>query len=339
MISLLGMDGNSQDAPRVLESRVKLSLFKRQHHVTSAEQGLRLDQLVATVWGDFSRSRLSQWIRAGDITLNGQVVKPKTPVSMGDDIALAAEWVAHDDQLTPQAMDLEVLFEDDDVMVINKPEGLVVHPGSGNPDGTLVNALIAREPALAALPRAGLVHRLDKDTTGCLLVAKNLHAHPVLVNLLKERDIQRAYWAVVWGQVLSGGEIDAPIGRHPTDRRKQAIRRDGRPALTHFRVAQRLAGATWLNVMLATGRTHQIRVHLAHHGCPIIGDPVYGRRGSPKGLTEDQRDAWQNFPRQALHAHHLACPHPLNPALRIDVNAPMPTDMRALITTLGGHAQ
>ena len=336
MISPLGIDGNSLDVPRVLESQVKLSLFERQHQVSEHEQGQRLDQLVATVWSDFSRSRLSGWIKSGDITLNGRVVKPKHPVALGDEIVLAAEWEAHDERLEPQAMDLEVLYEDHDLLVINKPAGLVVHPGSGNRDGTLVNALLARDPALAALPRAGLVHRLDKDTTGCLLVAKTLQAHPVLVKMLKDRDIKRAYWAVVWGAVLSGGQIDAPMGRHPTDRRKQAIRNDGRPALTHFRLAQRLAGATWLNVMLDTGRTHQIRVHMAHHGYPIIGDPVYGRRGAPKGLTQAQRECWQGFPRQALHAHHLACPHPIQAGQSVDVHAPMPADMAALVATLDG---
>ena len=297
---------------------------------------MRLDQLVATVWSDFSRSRLSQWIKSGEITLNGEVVKPKTSVALGDEVSLVAQWVVHDERVEPQAMDLAVLYEDPDLLVINKPVGLVVHPGSGNRDGTLVNALIARDPALAALPRAGLVHRLDKDTTGCLLVAKTLQAHHVLVRMLKDRDIKRTYWAVVWGQVLAGGKIDAPMGRHPTDRRKQVIRKDGRPALTHYRLAQRLTGATWLNVMLDTGRTHQIRVHMAHQGYPIIGDSVYGRRGAPKGLAVEQREFWQGFPRQALHAHQLSCEHPIHAGEMIDVHAPMPADMSALIETLGG---
>ena len=297
---------------------------------------MRLDQLVATVWSDFSRSRLSQWIKSGEITLNGEVVKPKTSVALGDEVSLVAQWVVHDERVEPQAMDLAVLYEDPDLLVINKPVGLVVHPGSGNRDGTLVNALIARDPALAALPRAGLVHRLDKDTTGCLLVAKTLQAHHVLVRMLKDRDIKRTYWAVVWGQVLAGGKIDAPMGRHPTDRRKQVIRKDGRPALTHYRLAQRLTGATWLNVMLDTGRTHQIRVHMAHQGYPIIGDSVYGRRGAPKGLAVEQREFWQGFPRQALHAHQLSCDHPIHAGEMIDVHAPMPADMSALIETLGG---
>ena len=297
---------------------------------------MRLDQLVAAVWSDFSRSRLSQWIKSGEITLNGEVVKPKTSVALGDEVSLVAQWVVHDERVEPQAMDLAVLYEDPDLLVINKPVGLVVHPGSGNRDGTLVNALIARDPALAALPRAGLVHRLDKDTTGCLLVAKTLQAHHVLVRMLKDRDIKRTYWAVVWGQVLAGGKIDAPMGRHPTDRRKQVIRKDGRPALTHYRLAQRLTGATWLNVMLDTGRTHQIRVHMAHQGYPIIGDSVYGRRGAPKGLAVEQREFWQGFPRQALHAHQLSCEHPIHAGEMIDVHAPMPADMSALIETLGG---
>lgn len=314
--------------------RVKLPTFEREHHVSPDEAQQRLDQLLASVWPDFSRSRLAAWIKSGQITVNGAPVKPRHFVMADDQVVLVAEQVAHSETLKPEAMDLEVLYQDDSVFVINKPAGLVVHPGSGNPDGTLANALLHLDPALEALPRAGLVHRLDKDTTGCLLVARTLEAHHRLVAMLKDRDIKRRYLALVWGQVLSGGTIDEPMGRHPTDRRKQVVRRDGREAVTHYRLNKHLASSTLLDVELDTGRTHQIRVHMAHIGYPIVGDPVYGRGGSPKGLTPEQREAWLAFRRQALHAVALACPHPVEPDTLIEATAPLPEDLAALLETL-----
>lgn len=311
-----------------------MSTFERHHQVSEDQAGQRLDQLLAAIWSDFSRSRLAQWVKSGDITLNEGVVKPKHAVSVGDQIILKASLAAHSKTLTAQPMALDVLYADEAAFVINKPAGLVVHPGSGNPDGTLANALLHLDPDLEALPRAGLVHRLDKDTTGCLVVARNLEAHHRLVTFLKDREIKRRYMALVWGRVLSGGTVDEPMGRHPTDRRKQVVRRDGRYAVTHYRLNRHLAAATLLDVELETGRTHQIRVHMAHIGYPIVGDPVYGRRGSPGGLTETQRLAWQGFSRQALHAIELSCPHPIDPTQEIRARAPIPEDLQSLITTL-----
>ncbi len=312
-----------------------METIDRTHTVSASEADQRLDQLLALIWDDFSRNRLAQWIKSGDVTLNGAPVKPKHRVVLGDEITLKAEVSAHDEAILPQAIDLDILYEDAALLAINKPPGLVVHPGSGNRDGTLVNALLHHDPALAALPRAGLVHRLDKDTSGCLIVAKTFESHSRLVSLLKQRVIKRQYVALVWGQVLSGGCINEPMGRHPTDRRKQVIRRDGRDAVTHYRLSKHLAGSTLLRVDLETGRTHQIRVHLAHIGYPIVGDPMYGRRGSPKGLNEAQRQAWQAFPRQALHAISLICPHPTIEGQQVEVTAPMPEDMVNLIDLLG----
>jgi len=302
--------------------------------VTGDQAGQRLDQLLAAAWPDFSRSRLAAWIRGGEIRLNDQHVKPRQAVSVGDEIMLDAELAARADSPQPQAIDLSILFEDEAILIVNKPPGLVVHPGSGNPDGTLVNALLHHDPELASLPRAGLVHRLDKDTSGCLVIARTTRAHRRLVAAMKERTIHRHYRALVWGSLIAGGKIDAPIGRHPVDRRRQVVRPDGRSAVTHYRVEGRLAGSTLLDVRLETGRTHQIRVHMAHLRYPIIGDPVYGRSGAPAGLNEAQRAAWQAFRRQALHAARLSLIHP-DSGETITATAPLPVDLAALIDALG----
>src|SRR6056297_3695858 len=301
--------------------------------VTGDQAGQRLDQLLAAAWPDFSRNRLAAWIRGGEIRLNNQHVKPRQAVSAGDEIELDAELAARADSPQPQAIDLSILFEDEAILIVNKPPGLVVHPGSGNPDGTLVNALLHHDPELARLPRAGLVHRLDKDTSGCLLVARSSAAHAALVAQLKRRDIHRYYQCLVWGEVIAGGTVDAPLGRHPVDRRRQVVRADGRRAVTHYRLNRRLAGGTWLDVKLDTGRTHQIRAHMQHIGFPLVGDPMYGRRGSPSGLTQAQRAAWRAFPRQALHAIRLVLDHPVSGTV-IDVASPMPPDMAGLIEIL-----
>lgn len=293
----------------------------------------RIDQAAASVWPDYSRSRLSGWIRAGALRVDGRTVKPNYRVSIGQVLELEAEMERHDSNPEPQAMRLEMLLEDPDFLIVNKPAGLVVHPGSGNSEGTLVNGLLHFDPALASLPRAGLVHRLDKDTSGCLVVARTARAHNYLVQALKRREIHRHYQALVWGHVIAGGHVDAPLGRHPVDRRRQIVRDDGRHAVTHYRLARHLPGATLLDLKLETGRTHQIRVHMQHAGFPLAGDPVYGRRGSPAGLTDTQRDAWRRFPRQALHAIRLQLAHPVSGAV-VDVAAPMPEDMAALVRIL-----
>ena len=310
-------------------------IARERIEIDAGDAGRRLDQVLAERWPDFSRSRLAGWIRDGKVRVDGRVVKPRHTVSSGESVVLEARLEAHPDNPQPQAIELDVLHCDEQMLIINKPPGLVVHPGSGNPDGTLVNALLHFDPALAPLPRAGLVHRLDKDTSGCLVVARTTGAHRFLVAAMKRREIKRHYQALVWGEVIAGGTIDAPLGRHPVDRRRQIVRADGRSAVTHYRVARRLAASTLLDVILETGRTHQIRVHLAHIQFPIVGDPVYGRRGVPGGLDERQREAWQAFPRQALHAAHILVPHPAG-LESVAARAALPNDMRSLIERLSG---
>lgn len=300
------------------------------------QAGLRLDQVLAAEWTDFSRSRLTQWIRGGQIVVDGREVKPSYAVATGEQVRLRAELTPHRADDSAQPMRLTVLVDDPDLFIIDKPAGLVVHPGAGNPDQTLVNGLLHLDPQLASLPRAGLIHRLDKDTSGCLVVARSDRAHRRLVDQLKDRRISRTYLALVWGEVIAGGTIDAPMGRHPNDRRRQVVRPDGREAITHYRVERRFARATLLRVQLETGRTHQIRVHLAHQRLPIIGDPVYGRRGAPAGLSAEQRQMWQQFPRQALHAWRIALDHPIHPDQSIEAEAPIPEDLQALMAVLDG---
>lgn len=306
---------------------------RREAPVPEAAAGDRVDQAAAALWPEFSRSRLTAWLRDGALTLDGAVVKPNRKVIGGERLVLDAELEDHPSNPQPQPIDVRVLVEDPHLFVVDKPAGQVVHPGSGNPDGTLVNALLHHDPGLARLPRAGLVHRLDKDTSGCLLVARTPAAHTALVAQLKHRDIHRRYQALVWGEVIAGGSVDAPLGRHPVDRRRQVVREDGRRAVTHYRVRRRVTGGTWLDVKLDTGRTHQIRVHMQHLGFPLVGDPMYGRRGAPGGLTPEQREAWQTFPRQALHAARLTFAHPLSDA-EIDAQSPLPVDLADLLKAL-----
>jgi 23S rRNA pseudouridine1911/1915/1917 synthase len=308
-------------------------IVRQQADMAAEDIGRRLDQVLAECWPDFSRSRLATWIREGQILVDGRRVKPRHAVAGGEKVVLEASLDAHPDNPAPQAMDLDVLFEDAALLIVDKPPGLVVHPGSGNPDGTLVNALLHHDPDLAPLPRAGLVHRLDKDTSGCLVIARTLKSHRHLVAAMKSRLIKRHYQALVWGELIAGGTVNAPLGRHPVDRRRQIVREDGRRAVTHYRVGQRLNACTLLDVELETGRTHQIRVHMAHVQHPIVGDPVYGRRGVPRGLSENQRMAWQGFKRQALHAARLHVPHP-DDGRMIKVSAPLPADLSELIEVL-----
>ena len=295
--------------------------------------GRRFDAVLAELFPDYSRSRLSAWIKSGDALLDGQQVRPRDPVRGGECVSLS---VVLDVQTRsePEDIALDVLFEDEHVIVIDKPAGLVVHPGAGNPTGTLVNALLHRDPSLNALPRAGIVHRLDKDTSGVMVVARTLVAHTALVAQLSAREVHRQYLAVVSGALVSGGTADAAIDRHPRDRLRMAVRDDGREAVTHYRLRERFRAHTLLECRLETGRTHQIRVHMAHLKHPIIGDPLYG--GSlklPRGATDELVAALRGFRRQALHAETLEFVHPVS-GEPVRCSAPMPADMQALVKAL-----
>jgi 23S rRNA pseudouridine1911/1915/1917 synthase len=297
------------------------------------QAGRRLDQALAELYPQFSRSRIKAWIEAGRVLVDGVAVRPREPVVGGERVRIDAEE-AVETRVAPQAIALDIVHEDDDLLVVNKPAGLVVHPGAGNPDRTLQNALLAHDAALATLPRAGIVHRLDKDTSGLLVVARTLEAHTALVRMLGERDIHREYEAVCVGVMTGGGTVDAPIARHPVDRKRMAIREDGRESVTHYRVLERFRAHTHVRVMLETGRTHQIRVHLAHIGYPIVGDPTYGRRlAVPKAATARLEQALRGFRRQALHAARLSLAHPSS-GETLAFEAPLPADMAGLLEAL-----
>ena len=312
-----------------------MSSTRYQHELRLPAQaaGRRLDQALAEALPEHSRSRLKRWIDAGQIRVDGRVPRPRDAVVGGELVQVDAP-IEDAVPLHPQPIALSIAWEDASVLVINKPAGLVVHPGAGNRDGTLQNALLAHDPALAKLPRAGIVHRLDKDTTGLLIVARSDAARDVLGTALGERRIHREYQAVCVGVMTAGGTVDAPIDRHPVDRLRMAVRSGGREAVTHYRVIERFRRHTWVRVMLETGRTHQIRLHLAHAGYPLVGDPVYGRRlVIPRGATKHLEATLRAFRRQALHAWKLAFLHPLDGRL-IEVEAPLPADFIGLIAAL-----
>ena len=304
------------------------------HAVVPAEAaGRRFDAVLAELFPDFSRSRLANWIKSGDALLDGEVARPRDSVRGGESVSLIAELGVETVAL-PQDIPLDVLYEDDAVIVINKPVGMVVHPGAGNPDGTLVNALLYRDPTVNTMPRAGIVHRLDKDTSGVMVIARTLPAQTKLVEMLSERDVHRQYLAVVAGPMVSGGTADFAIDRHPRDRIRMAVREDGRDAVTHYRLRERYRAHTALECRLETGRTHQIRVHMQHIKHPIIGDSLYGGALKlPKGATEDLVGALRGFKRQALHAEVLEFAHPIT-GQSIRAEAPIPDDMQALMKVL-----
>lgn len=308
-------------------------ILKRDERIPEHLAGRRLDQTAAELFPEFSRERLKSWIQQGDLTINGLTARPKDKVNGGERLALDTQ-LEEETRWEPQAIPLSIVFEDDDVMVIDKPAGLVVHPAAGNPDGTLLNALLHHHAPLAAIPRAGIVHRLDKDTTGLMMVAKTLTAQTGLVSQLQARTVSREYDAIVVGTMTAGGKVDAPIGRHPKDRQRQAVTESGKPAVTHYRVKERFRGHTHVRCRLETGRTHQIRVHMAHVRHPLIGDPVYGGRFKlPPGAGESLKTLLREFPRQALHAHKLCFEHPVSGA-PVECLAPLPDDMLMLLDTL-----
>ncbi len=295
--------------------------------------GRRFDAVLADLFPEFSRSRLSEWIKSGDALLDGRLVRGRDAVRGGESVSLTVvlEVQTH---AVAEDIPLDVLYEDPAVFVLDKPAGLVVHPGAGNPSGTLVNALLHRDPTLANLPRAGIVHRLDKDTSGVMVVARTLEAHTALVEQLSARGVHRQYLAVVVGALVSGGTANAPIDRHPRDRIRMAVREDGREAITHYRLRERFRAHTALECRLETGRTHQIRVHMAHLKHPIVGDPLYGGPLKlPRGATPELIEALRGFKRQALHAETLEFAHPTT-GEPIRCTAPVPADMRALMDAL-----
>jgi 23S rRNA pseudouridine1911/1915/1917 synthase len=292
--------------------------------------GHRLDQALAKMFPEYSRSRLKSWLLAGAITVDGQSPRPRDPVLGGESVVLrpVAEVTVNAD---PEPISLDVVFEDESLMVINKPAGLVVHPGAGNPSGTLMNGLLHHAAMLEEVPRAGIIHRLDKNTSGLLLIAKTLPAHTALVRRLADRDISRHYLAVCNGVLTGGGTINAAIGRHPVDRTKMSIQQDGKPAVTHYTVRERFAAHTYINVVLDTGRTHQIRVHFAHRRHALVGDPVYGGRlALPAGASEPLIAALRGFRRQALHATRLGFEHPES-GESLSFEVPPPDDFQVLI--------
>jgi 23S rRNA pseudouridine1911/1915/1917 synthase len=295
--------------------------------------GLRLDQAAAQLFSTYSRSRLQDWIKRALVTVDGKPARVRDPVWGGEQIRIHALADSADIADAPQDIALSVLFEDADLMVVDKPAGLVVHPGNGNPDGTLLNALLHHAAALAALPRAGIVHRLDKDTSGLLVVAKTLEAQTSLVRQLQARSVQRDYLAIVLGSLASDGQVNAPVGRHPVLRTRMAVVASGRPAVTHYRRLQGGEGWTLLHCRLETGRTHQIRVHLASIGHPLVGDPVYLGRSSGRKLPPMA----QAFCRQALHATRLALIHPTT-GVQLSWECALPPDMQGLLDALESYA-
>lgn len=298
----------------------------------------RLDQAAAELMPEHSRSRIQSWIKAGALTVNGRVCKPRDKVMLDDRLSLEAEPEA---QVTWEAeeIELDIVYEDEHLLVINKPAGLVVHPAAGHAAGTLVNAVLSHAPEVENLPRAGIVHRLDKDTSGIMVVARSLIAHTSLVEQLQDRTMGREYEAVVVGTLTGGGTVDAPIGRHPRERKKMAVVASGKPAVTHYRLVERFAAHTHVRCKLESGRTHQIRVHMAHIKHPLVGDPVYGgRMRLPKGATDELRDALAEFRRQALHARQLTLEHPETGEI-MSWEVPLPEDMVGLLEALRAHVK
>jgi 23S rRNA pseudouridine1911/1915/1917 synthase len=305
----------------------------RRLNVPEALAGKRLDQAAAELLPEFSRSRLKQWIDSGALTVDGHLGSGKQRVRGGEALALDAGLEAVV-PAAPEAIPLDILYQDEALVVVDKPAGLVVHPGAGNPAGTLQNALLHFDSDLEAVPRAGLVHRLDKDTSGLLVVARNLSSQQQLAAMIERREIKRVYRAVCQTTLSGGGVIDVPIGRDPRDRRRMAVREGGRPARTYYRVKERFRAQTHIELELDTGRTHQIRVHMAHARTPLVGDPVYGGRPRlPRQPTALLRQTLQSFRRQALHAHRLSLAHPAT-GEPMEFQSELPEDFETLLMAL-----
>jgi len=301
--------------------------------IPTTHAGLRLDQSLSNLLPDYSRTRIKEWIDGGKVLVDGRVLKPKDKLLGGEGVQLRAQIEA-EVLMAPERIAVNVVYKDRDIFVVNKPPGLVVHPGAGNSAGTLQNALLNLDRKLVDLPRAGIVHRLDKDTSGLMVVARTLAAHTALTRMIEAHEVERHYEAICAGVMTAGGTVDAAIDRHPTDRVRMAIRNTGREAVTHYRVVKRYRAHTHVRVKLETGRTHQIRVHMAHIKYPIVGDRVYGGRLLlPKGASPELVEALRKFPRQALHAAQLDLDHPIT-GKRVSCAAPLPQDMQDFLNVL-----
>lgn len=300
--------------------------------------GQRLDQALASLFADYSRTRLKGWIETGHVLVDGKQRRPRDIV-LGEEQVVLTPVLAADDRVQAEDIALKLVYEDKHLLVVNKPPGLVVHPGAGNPAGTLQNALLHHDKKLSGLPRSGIVHRIDKDTSGLLVVARTLAAHTALTEMIEAHEVQRHYEAICVGVMTAGGTVDAPIGRHPVDRVKMCVRSNGRDAVTHYRVIKRFRAHTHISLQLETGRTHQIRVHLAHIGYPLVGDVVYGKRLLiPRGANETMADALRAFQRQALHAAKLEFMHPIT-GKAVSCKAALPNDMKQLLKLLDTDQQ
>ncbi|MCL9684641.1 23S rRNA pseudouridine(1911/1915/1917) synthase RluD [Legionella maioricensis] len=314
--------------------------LQKQITVPREYHSQRVDSVLAQLLPEYSRSQISNWIKTGAITMNHKPCKPKDKTLGGDLIELNVDFVEADpdfNRCEPEDIPLNVIFEDEEVLVLNKPAGLVVHPGAGNREHTLVNALLHHAPGLKHLPRAGIIHRLDKDTTGLLIVAKSLTAHTSLIRQMQAREIQRHYITLVQGHIISGGTIDTGFGRHPRNRLKMTVTGQGRQAITHYTVKKQYKDFTLLDVSLMTGRTHQIRVHLAYINHPVVGDQLYGgRMRFPANASEQLKTVLQQFKRQALHACSIAFYHPQTDE-ELTFQAPLPDDFKLLLNTMDQH--
>ncbi len=306
--------------------------------IPSQMAGLRLDRVLARLFPDYSRSRLQQWIRDGRVQIDGRYFRAQDKVRGGETVRLHPQTEQRENWQA-QAIPLDIVHEDEDLLVVNKPPGLVVHPAAGNPDQTLVNALLHHDCALAHMPRAGIIHRLDKYTSGLLVVAKNIRAHKHLASQLMERRLAREYRALVIGVMTAGGRIEANVGRHPSHRTRMAVVSSGRPAVSHYRVLARFRAHSYVRVILETGRTHQIRVHMAHVRHPVLGDPQYGGRLKiPSGASPELVEELRAFKRQALHAAKLGLIHPASDEA-VSWEAPLPEDMAKLLASLRRDAK
>ena len=303
-------------------------------HLTEEAAGKRLDVVLAELFPEYSRSRLKLWIEQGQVLVDSETARPKDKLIGDETLQLTVQSIESEQRCEAEDIPLNIVYQDEDIILINKSADLVVHPAAGHYSGTVQNALLHLDASLAEVPRAGIVHRLDKDTTGLMVVARNLTAHKYLVEQIQQHDVVRQYQALVYGVMTGGGVVDQPIGRHPRDRIKMAVRENGREAVTHYRLLQRFREHSHITVQLETGRTHQIRVHMSYLRHPIVGDQVYaGRHRNPAGASAQRLAFLQKFKRQALHAWKLSFAHPRT-GEDVSFEAPLPEDMQQLIALL-----